>query len=438
MKVGVIGPNQLVNKIIQVIKQEFPQIEPVSYLYTDFTDTSKIVQYNQPSLDALLFAGKTPFTLANKLIRPTIPWEYIPRSGSSLLRVLLQAKVTTNYDISNVSFDTYNLDLLHEVYGEIGIPENNLRIYAAEEFLTQADYQAYLCTFHTNNHIYNHVSCCITAFGGAYQYLKTKNIPCLMIEPTKNIIRETLNKLQLKYLFQVSQQSQLVALSIQIDTPSEHSLLEENEYQGVIDRMKVSEQVYLYAQRIQAAVIETGSRNYLLFSTRQLLENETNDLKNLELLRNVSDNTSSTVSIGIGYGKTVKEVKNGSHLGMTRASKRGGNLAYVVYDGKKIIGPIKGLAQTKEPARIIDEKFLRISEKVGVSINTVYKIYCIVEQHGQSGITAKELATLLGVTARTVNRLIEKFEASGFIKTIGKRVIDGAGRPSRVFRFFNN
>lgn len=435
MKVGVIGPQQLVSKITQVIKQEFPQFEAFSYVYSDFTDTPRIIRYHQPELDALLFAGKTPFTLASKVIRPAVPWEYIPRSGSSLLRILLHTKLSTDYDICNISFDTYSLDLLYEAYAEIGIPRDRLRIFAADEYAVQADYQDYVCAFHAENYSRNRVSCCITALGGAYQYLTDRGIPALMIEPTNNVIRETLNKLQLKYLVQVSQQSQLVAICVRIDTPSEHSLLDDSDYQGVIDRMKVAEQIYLYAQKIQAAVIETDSRNYLLFSTRQMLESETNDLKNIDLLKSVRDSTSSTVSVGVGYGKTAREVKHGAHLGVTRASKRGGNLAYIVYDGKKIIGPVKSAPQeTKDAERLIDERFLRISEKVGVSVNTVFRIHCIVEQHGQGGLTGKELAALLGVTARTVNRLVEKFEVGGFVKTVGRRVIGGAGRPSRIIR----
>ena len=52
--------------------------------------------------------------------------------------------------------------------------------------------------------------------------MRACSIPCLLLEPTANIIRETLYKLQLRYLVKVSQQSQLVAICIQID-PTKYS-----------------------------------------------------------------------------------------------------------------------------------------------------------------------------------------------------------------------
>ncbi len=437
MKVGIIGPSQVVAKTNRIIKREFPQIEPIDYIYSIYTETPAILKYHQLEVDALLFTGKTPYTLAGKTIKPTVPWEYVPRSGSSLMRILLHAKLWTDYDICNISFDTYNQDLLYEAYQEIGISIEKLKIYIAGEQTLSEEYQTHICDFHKRNYYENKVSCCITALQGVYDELLASSVPCLLLEPTANIIRETIYKLQLKYLVKVSQQSQLVTICIQIDASSEHSLLADNEYQSALNRMKVSEQIYLFAQRIQAAVIEIGDRNYLLFTTTQLLENETNNLKTIELLHAVQNSTSSTVSVGIGYGQTANESKAGANRGMLHASKKGGNLAFIVYEGKKIIGPLENI--TKNPGKsdpIIDEKFYRISERVGVSINTVFKLHCIIEQYGKNDFTVKELAPLFGVTIRTMNRIIEKFDAHGYTKIIGKRIIGSSGRPSRIIHFY--
>ncbi len=435
MKVGIIGPSQIVAKTRQIIQKDFPQIEPVEYIYSIYSETPDILKYHQLEVESLLFTGKTPYTLAGKFIKPTVPWEYVPRSGGSLMRVLLHAKLWTDYDICNISVDTYDQDLLHEVYEEIGLPLNQLKLYIAEEQQPTADYQARICDFHKRNYHENHVSCCITALQGAYDELRACSLPCLLLEPTANIIRETLYKLQLKYLVKVSQQSQLAAICIQIDPTNELSLLADDDYQTALNRTKVSEQIYLFAQRIQAAVIESGDGNYLLFTTMQLLENETDHLKSIDLLHAVQTNTASTISIGIGYGKTANEAKCGANRGMLHAGKKGGNLAFIVYNGKKIIGPLANVAQSTEPPTpSVDEKFLRISEKVGVSVNTVFKLHCIAAQHGKSEFTINELAPLFGVTIRTMNRIIEKLAAYGFSKIIGKRVMGGSGRPSRIIR----
>ena len=433
MKVGIIGPTQIVAKTVQIIQKDFPQIEPVEYIYANYTETPAVLKNHQLEVDALLFTGKTPYILAGKLFKPILPWEYVPRSGSTLMRTLLYAKLWTDYDICHISFDTYNQELLYEAYQEIGIAADKLNIFIAEEQRPSADYQIHICDFHKKNYFENHVSCCITALQGAYDELRSASVPCLLLVPTANIIRETLYKLQLKYLVKVSQQNQLVAVYIQMDAPSDLSLLADDEYQTALNRTKVSEQIYLFAQRIQAAVIETGDINYLLFTTTQLLENETNNLKTIELLHAVQTNTSSTISVGIGYGQTANEAKRGAYRGMLHAGKKGGNLAFIVYEGKNIIGPLTNIPKNKEKShQLIDERFLSISSKVGVSINTVFKLHCIAEQYGKNDFTIKELAPLFGVTTRTMNRIIEKFETHGYAKIIGKRVIASSGRPSRI------
>jgi DNA-binding MarR family transcriptional regulator len=64
----------------------------------------------------------------------------------------------------------------------------------------------------------------------------------------------------------------------------------------------------------------------------------------------------------------------------------------------------------------------------------VFKLHCVTGQYGKDEFTIKELAPLFGVTTRTMNRIIEKFEANGYCKIIGKRVIGNSGRPSRIIQ----
>lgn len=435
MKVGVVGPAGLVNKINRIIKAEFPDIDPVNCIYKVYTETPTIIKYQQPHLDAILFAGMTPFKLAKNTVKPVIPWECVPRNGSSLLRVLLEAVLVKKLEIYNASFDTYNMRALYEAYEEIGISKEHLRLFLADQQGEETNYLDRVLTFHLSYFTRNKVTCCITALESVFQKLSAQNIPCLLIEPTANIIRETLKKLILGYNIQVSQHSQIVALRVQIDEPSEYSLLSEDEYQNIIDKMQISKQVYLFAQKIQAAVVEVSLNEYLLFSTRQSLESETRGLESINLLTAIKNYSSSTISLGIGFGVTAKEAKQNAGIAMTRASKAGGDMAFVVSYGKTIVGPIKeGKLAGEDQQSKVDKEYLRISEQIGVSINTIFRLRSIVEQYGQNIFTAAELATLFGVTLRSMNRMIEKLEGGGYCSIIGKKAVAKAGRPRRIIQ----
>ncbi|MDF2571050.1 MAG: hypothetical protein K0R55_2654, partial [Sporomusa sp.] len=341
MKLGIVGPLEPIEKITQIIKREFHQIDPFAFVYKTYAEAPALIEQRQSYLDVILFAGATSLSYAKKYIKQTIPWEFVPRSGSSLLRVLLNISLTNKYDICRISSDLYDSNQLYEAYEEIGITKDRLHVYTANKTPHADDYVDYVCAFHEQYYLCNQVSCCITALSNVHERLTAKNIPCFRVDPTADIIRQALHKIQLNYLLHVSQQSQIVALYIQIDSSNEYSLLNDSEYQYIIDKTNVTREIYLFAQRIQAAVIEVGLREFLLFSTKQLLESVTNNFEKIDLLQTVRKNTSSTISIGVGYGETAQEAKINASLGMARASKLGGDTAFIVYSGNQIIGPIR-------------------------------------------------------------------------------------------------
>lgn len=435
MKLGIVGPLEIVSKTVQIIKRDFHQIEPIQYLYKDYIEAPLLISHQQLHLDALLFAGPTTLSYAEKHCKRTIPWEFIPRSGSSLLRVLLNIAFLKKYDICRISSDLYDTHQLSEVYEEIGVPKDLYHIYAVNKTPLDDDYVDYVCAFHEQHYLCNQVSCCITALYNVHERLTAKNIPCFRVDATADVIRQTLHKLQLNYLVQVSQQSQIVAIYIRLDAPSEYSLFNDNEYQYIIDKTNVTREIYAFAQRIQAAVIEVGLREFLLFSTRQLLENVTNNFESIDLLQTVKKNTSSTISLGVGYGKTAQEAKCNAAVGMSRADKLGGDTAFIVYSSTNIIGPLRTInheQQSGSACHKIDKKFLAISERTGISVNTLFQLHSISEQQGKTRFTAIELASLAGVTPRTMNRLLAKLTAHGLCFEVGRRVLANAGRPSRI------
>ncbi|MDR7868210.1 MAG: helix-turn-helix domain-containing protein [Sporomusaceae bacterium] len=433
MKVGIVGPPAVVEKITQIIGRDFHQIEATIFPYREYSDVPTLIAGRQEHLNALLFAGATIMSYTEKQIKPTIPWEFIPRSGSALARTLLQIALAGKYDIRRISFDLYSVDQLSEILEEIGFTKDEVKVYTVSKNPFDADYFDYICAFHEQLYRCNKASCCITGFTNVHNWLTAKNIPCFRVDPTASIIRQTLNKMQLNHLIQVSQQSQIVTLCVRTDSPGEYSLLRENEYQYIIDKTNIARQIYLFAQRIQAAVVEVGMREFLLFSTKQLLESVTDNFEKIELLETVEKNTSSTVSIGIGYGQTAQEARQSASLGMERASKLGGNKAFIVYGGNKIVGPIHHTVDERQEktGEKIDKKFFTISEKSGVSINTIFRLYSILEHQGKTRFTTAELADLAGVTTRTINRILSKLALHGFCTEVGKRVLT-KGRPSRI------
>jgi response regulator of citrate/malate metabolism len=99
-----------------------------------------------------------------------------------------------------------------------------------------------------------------------------------------------------------------------------------------------------------------------------------------------------------------------------------------------MIGPIRSnhASGQEKSKNKVDQRFLAISERAGISVNTVFRLHNILEQQGRTRFTTVELAELTGVTSRTMNRIIDKLAAHGLCFEVGKRVLAKAGRPSRI------
>lgn len=435
MKIGIVGPLEIVTKIEALLKVEFKEIIYERIIYNLYTETPNLIRIVQDKLDAILFAGYIPYELAKSSTVPIIPWESVPRHGGCILRALLEAKLA-GYNIFNLSLDSYSYYYLYEAYEEIGITTEKLNLYLAEDKPLDEHYLDYIYLFHKENFEYKKVSCCFTGILSIYNKLCNDNIPCLCVTPTRNIIRESIARLQLKHMLQISSQSQIVSICISIDSPNEYSILTDNEYRYSLSKIKVLEQIYMFAEKIQAAVIDLNQGYYILFCTKKILEVETGNYQHIDLLDSICSNTMSTISMGIGYGNTAKEAKNNAIYGASTASKHGGNRAYLIYEKKKLLGPVIGTTYkaNKNNNNKIDGKLHEISEKAGISIDSVFKLYNIIEEQKKDCFTPKELAELYNITTRSMNRIIEKLESNGLCKIIGKKSSTKVGRPSRIIK----
>lgn len=436
MKLLIIGHQNRIHKIKAVIKKHFSNIQTDSIEYSNPSQSSEIItviKEEQKKVDGLLFTGTVPFKLINNGIIPSVPCDFIHRDNSSLIKVLLQATWTYGYDIQNLSFDTYEAEAIYKIYAEIGMCHVGKQLYIAEDRVLQGNYLEDLYAFHKKNYETHKVACCITALNNVYERLTADQIPCLILDPTTDVIKQTIERLQLKHIAHVNEQTKIVVMAISIDLPNEYSVVNENEYQLALDKMKISEEIYLYAQRLQAAVIQIDFSNYLVFCTKNTLETETDNYASIELLSSIKHKTNSTVSIGIGYGSTAREAKYSAILGIEKSKKNGKNTAYVVYNGKTVIGPINS-SEKEEHADYVDEAFYLISQKSGVSINLIFKLHALINQYKKDTFTPIEMAEELKISLRNMNKILQKLENSGHIQIIGKKMMGAAGRPSRIIQ----
>lgn len=433
----IIGHSRHIDKIKEVIKDYFPDISATSIVLTNMAGFNKTIKYlkeHEDDIDGVLFTGKIPYDIMNHAMHSHNPWTYIEHNRSQLQRTLLELSFEKNYDFLNISIDSLDESTVNNAYKEIGIDKSRLRAFFSEMTIFQATFLDDLLTFHIKNYKENGVSFCITGVSKIYESLQKEKIPSVLLVPTEDTLKQTIHLLKQKMGSGSRNDSQIIVIAVEIDLKSEYTLTNENEYQMMLEKTKVTEEIYRFAQRIQAAVIEEGSRNYLLFTTKRLIEFETKNMQQISLLSFIEKNTINTISVGIGYGTTAREAKYHALLGMNKATKIDSNYAYVVYSPNNIERLKSPLQSENNTTEIFDITYKIISDKTGISINTIYKLRCIKDIAKKDYFTSSELAKEFGNSLRSMNRIIEKLEIAGYVEIVGKKIVKDAGRPSRILK----
>lgn len=349
----------------------------------------------------------------------------------SFYRALLEAEVHFG-DIRNISIDTYHSDFVYKAYEEIGISKNNTNLIFAEEHWGEENYYYELLDFHSKNYYSGKVKSCITSISEVWYRLQEMGIPCVRVLPTPYSVMDAYNKLYIKYIELANAQTDIAVLAIHIDMPNYYSLRSNDEYRELIHKQEVARQISLFASRIDGAVAESDGCNFLVFADRKAIEIETSYFQDIYLANLLSSSKSPDISMGIGFGKNVKEAKFNAYIGVSRANKVRESVAYVVYDEKNIRGPINIERQRTEKYDKNLEQFLI---KMEMGRKSASKLAEVLLKNRKNEFTTKELAEMCGMSKRNMDRIVRKLEDVGFCQVIGEQNAMAAGRPARLIRF---
>ncbi len=437
MRLLIIGHQNRIERIKSIMMSDYGTISWESLEYSNLKQSNEIayiIKKRQSQFDGILFTGMVPFKIINSSIIPSIPCDYIHRDRSTLLHVLLKIFTSSVYNPFSISIDSFAKDEVEEIYSELSVSPALIANEYAGKIDIKADFINDLFHFHKGRYLSGRVTCCVTALNNVYDRLAEAGIPVFLLDQSTDLIKQSIERLQLKHEAHVNDKTKIVAISIGITYPSEHSVINQNEYQLFLDRNKVSEEIYMFGQRLQAAVIQEDNNHFLLFCTKSVLENETDNYNSIAILRGMNKQIASNVSVGIGHGITAREAKYSAYLGREKATINGHNTAYVVYNGDTIIGPITESHRIKEEAEIVDKAFYMVSEKSGIGINTLFKLHGMIDMYKKDTFTSHEMAHELGVSLRSMNKILTKLEDHHFVEIVGKKVGQNAGRPSRLIK----
>ncbi len=435
MRILYIGPEMGAEKMMEVSKQNFPNLEMDFIKYNSYTEAPALLEQYAGKVDAVLFGGKSPYKAFEKVQKDKdIVCDFVPRHDTTLYRALLETIYLLKYDINRLSIDTYNKKITKRLYREIGIEFKEKHMFFAEQKYQQERYIEYVVDFHRRHYRENRVNCCITGLEEAYHILKGEGIPVTFCMPSEDIMIQSLKNLQMRYIGKKNSENQIVIVAVKLNMPSEYSLMKEDEYAYLSQRIKILDKLYHFSNRIDGVLVTQGQSEFMIFTTKKIIELETKNYKDVYLLDLLREVSVINTYIGIGYGKTANESKYNAYESIKMARRHGGSAVYVVFENGEAMGPLESAVSSKKKANF-DERFYQIARDTGLSSNTVYKIFSNIAREGQTEFTSKELAMICGVSVRTMDRIILKLCDAGYCEVISEKLMSKYGRPSRILRF---
>ncbi len=183
------------------------------------------------------------------------------------------------------------------------------------------------------------------------------------------------------------------------------------------------------AERLQGTLSRASDGSFLIHTTRGAV---TAQLALVDAADDDSTAHGDGLLIGYGVGATVARAEANARQAATLGRHSGGT--QVVLDDGTVLrvgdrGAIPGYR-----LRETDPRLLAHARAIGLGPFTVTRLATALAKLDPAAVTARDLATAYGVTARSALRLLTKLERSGIATALGTRVAPRAGRPQTVYR----
>ena len=438
IQLAVVGHPSSIAEIQEIMREKFSNIQAYGIHFSGDADgeaAARQLRETLPRCDGVLYTRQDPYTfMMSRVDHGGLPVRYVDIDASSFVHSLLMASHHLHRDICRVSVDTLGHATIAQAYASLGIAAHQTDIHRINVDIEAERFVQSAADMHARHFRGGQCDLCVTNVRSVSELLQREGIPCALMVPSTEAYIYEIRRLIISNQLQRTADSKFSMLSIVASTANEQYAHPSSFMLELMDGNRAGEIVAQYAQKIGGVYIVLGRNSYLIFCEYQSLAAETGNLSRLALLESVCQQTTYTLSIGIGIGASLQQIHALANLGTQRALRENGNRAYVVYAPNNMVGPIEPNEMPQHSDLLLDQWRSRVAAATGLSLNTILRMDALVKQKQNRSFTIQELADDLHVSARTANRISTKLEKSGYIIEAGRMVTGDKGRPTRIFR----
>lgn len=402
--VGVVGPSDHVSLVGQVAAREYPLLSVRAFAYRNEAQALQLVRAGRAEVDAWLFTGIIPYTIVRDARVTDKPATYISYTGASLYRTLLGV-LAHGRQPTRISIDTLERSQVLDAFRDAGLPVGDVRVM---EYRSAGDATAF-ADFHRTAARTGAADVAVTCVRSVYDAVRSE-LEAIRLSPALASVRSALRAVAMVGAGTAGIDAQVVLGLIELSEPDP----------------ELSDEV----GPLSGSVFTVQHGRYLLVTTRDALEQHTGAFQRLPLLSRLTQRH-RFAHIGLGAGSSAAEAEALARHALSRCRTAGPFAATLALDaGSDIVFCEPGPTPTPDgPVPL-----LVAARRSGLPQATLIQLRALMDRCGADGVTAGEVATALGVEARSARRTLKRLERAGVAECAGRMLAGTTGRPPTIYR----
>ncbi|WP_255367794.1 ArsR family transcriptional regulator [Psychrobacillus sp. OK032] len=427
IRLGLFGAEDSI-EIMESVVMQYPEFSCISISYWRDEEIIEKLTMHMNDVDMWLFSGQIPYGFAKKWGGITQPMFYVPSSGSSLFKTLLQIAYNQKIPFDQISFDMFHPAELERVFKEskIAVKPTYIKYYEGEVPTDE------IVHYHYELWKTGKTAAAVTCLKNAQHELNKLGVPAFRVLPTQSAIVSTLALILQTHETMHFKDTQIAVQMIEFDSFS--SLTKDTFSTDEIYKIeiKMTEKLLEYAKKINGSLKSAGPGRFVIFTTHGLLRETTKDFTVVPDFAILQLTGHDAVTCGIGIGQTVYEAEINAGTALLHAKEFHKGSSMVVLDDKTIVGP---LGQPEQIKYGYATKHLQtLSEQTSLSIATLSKLESILKKIGKLEINAYDLAQHMHIMPRSARRILTELESKGLAQVVGEENPHPRGRPRKIYQ----
>lgn len=423
MIIGVIGPLDSCNDIYETLKYIAPNIEAKLYAREQCIGALEVIEECEKECDVIIFSGCGVCEAVTSNYKVKKPNVFVSRGGSSIIKAFWEARN------NNISLDRFSIDVVENEILQDSLIDMNLTPTSVYQmpFDPSVSELAHI-DWHIKLYEEKKIDLILTGFVSVYNELKKRGYPVFRLRPTIPQVRVSYEKLKTQLALNIAQHSQI---AVQILSIVGGKASVENYYSNMLKTTEVYKFIVDYVKGIQGSIFSFGRAEYVVFAHKGAVDNETNFNNLFELEKNIKS-LGFSLNVGIGIGTTAYEAEANAYKTLAKCADSTNFDIFLIDENNIIKGPLGSSNNINYSLIASDEKIINISNKTGLSCESILKLMALSETRKSNVYDAKELAECLSVSERSARRILNKIVSSNFGRVYAKETSQGGGRPKNL------